>query len=141
MKQKRNLLIVGTVGVICLIAARLAVSIPDRPFGHTQDRAKTYEVDPWITTPEYKTDTTRAIDAYERLMERYMDLSERYLVQSGIDYQAVTQRLDSIDAKMENLSARLARIEKALGIEPNNTPAAKAQPSEVTGSTNTGDIK
>jgi predicted Ser/Thr protein kinase len=97
------------------MAARLAVSVTGR------DQMK-YEIDPWITTPEYKTDTARAIDAYERLMERYMDLSESYL----IDSQSVAQKLESIDAKMDDLSARLARIEKAMGIDPNGNIAPKS---------------
>jgi hypothetical protein len=108
MKSKRNLLVIGAVVAICLIVARFAASIPDK--------GRTYEVEPQITTlPEYRTDAARAIDAYERLMERYMDLTETHL----IDCQAVTQKLDSLDAKIEDISKRLARIEKALGIEPN----------------------
>jgi uncharacterized protein Yka (UPF0111/DUF47 family) len=109
MKSKGNLLVIGTVVVICLVVAQLAASIPGR--------GRTYEVEPVITTPEYKTDAARAIDAYERLMERYMDLAETHL----IDCQAVTQRLDSIDAKIEDISKRLAGIEKAMGIDPNGT--------------------
>ncbi len=107
MKSKRNLLVIGTVVVICLVVVRFAASIPDK--------GRTYEVEPVITTPEYRTDATRAIDAYERLMERYMDLVETHF----IDCQAVTQRLDSLDTKIEDISKRLARIEKALGIDPN----------------------
>jgi len=109
MKSKGNLLVIGTVVVICFVVAQLAASIPGR--------GRTYEVEPVITTPEYKTDAARAIDAYERLMERYMDLAETHL----IDCQAVTQRLDSIDAKIEDISKRLAGIEKAMGIDPNGT--------------------
>jgi hypothetical protein len=116
MKQGRNLLVIVAGAVICLMAARLAMSVTGKPFDGAQGRDRTkYEIDPWITTPEYKTDTARAIDAYERLMERYMDLSESYL----IDSQSVAQKLESIDAKLTDLSARLERIEKALGIDPN----------------------
>jgi predicted Ser/Thr protein kinase len=112
MKRGKNILIMIAGAVICLMAARLAMSVTGI------DRTK-YEVTPWITTPEYQTDTTRAIEAYERLMERYMDLSESYL----IDSQSVAQKIESIDAKMDDLSARLARIEKALGIDPNGNPS------------------
>jgi hypothetical protein len=117
MKDKRKLLIILAGAVICLIAARLAVSVTDR--------GRTYEVEPWITTPEYRTDAGRAIDAYERLMERYMDLAETHLV----DSQQVSQRLDSIDTKLDDISKRLARIEKAIGIDPNTNPS----PSKASG--------
>jgi len=114
MKSKRNLLITVAVVVICLIAAQLAISVTGN---HRNNDFETV-----ITTPEYKTDAGRAIDAYERLMERYMDLSESYL----IDSQSVAQKVESIHAKLDDLSARLARIEKALGIDPNGNIAPKS---------------
>ncbi|MFQ6036318.1 MAG: hypothetical protein ACE5NM_10825 [Sedimentisphaerales bacterium] len=86
--------------------------------GGTQGSQKTYEVQPYITVPEYRTDAARAIDAYERLMERYMDLTEKNLFIVGTDIREVTKKLDSIDDKLTQLSATIARIEKALGIEP-----------------------
>ena len=117
MKSKKNLLVIGTVVVICFVVAQLAASIPER--------GRAYEVEPVITTPEYKTDAGRAIDAYERMMERYMNLAETHL----IDCQAVTQKLDSLDAKIDDISKRLARIEKAMGIEPNINSPAIVQPT------------
>ncbi len=118
MKQNRNLLAAGAVILVCLVVAALATSIPGKE--------KNYEVEA-ITSPEYKTDAARAIDAYERLMDRYMDLSEKLLSQMGGDCQTVSAKLDSLDSRVAELSARLARIEKALGIKPdvNGTPQAK----------------
>ncbi len=112
MKQGRILLIIATAVVICLVAARLGISFPDRN--------KNYEVDQWITTPEYRTDAARAIDAYERLTERYMYMTE----QVGNDCRSVTIKLDSLDSRLTEISGRLTRIEKALGIDPNTNPAA-----------------
>jgi hypothetical protein len=117
MKSKRNLLAIGAVVVICLVVARLAASIPDK--------GRTYEVEPQITTlPEYRTDAARAIDAYERLMERYMDLTEKHLLQVGGDCQTTATKLDSLDSRLAEISSRLARIEKALGIKPDANTAA-----------------
>jgi len=118
MKQNRNLLAAGAVILVCLVVAALATSIPGKE--------RTYEVEA-ITSPEYKTDAARAIDAYERLMDRYMDLSEKLLSQMGGDCQTVSAKLDSLDSRVAELSARLARIEKALGIKPdvNSTPKTK----------------
>ena len=101
--------------VICLVAARLGISVTEKN--------KTYEFDQWITTPEYRTDAARAIDAYERLMERYMDLAEGRLQQVGADCQDVAIKLGSLDLRLTEISDRLTRIEKALGIDPNSNPA------------------
>jgi hypothetical protein len=48
-----------------------------------------------------------------------MDLTEEHLMKLGADCNGVTQKLDSIDAKLGELSKRLARIEKAMNIDPN----------------------
>jgi hypothetical protein len=112
MKSKRNLLIISVVVVVCLAAAQLALSIHD---GHYN--TDKYQVEAEITTPEYQTDTSRVIDAYERLMDKYMDLAEWRI---AADCQVASQKLDSIDAKLADLSVRLSRIEKALGIDPNS---------------------
>jgi len=78
---------------------------------------------------EYQTDTSRAINAYEKLMERYMDTTERNFdaVSMGIKMMAV--KLDALDAKLTALDARLARIEQHLGIvtaPPASDPNAPA---------------
>jgi Na+/phosphate symporter len=122
MKSNRSMLVVVAVVAACLIAARLAMSIPGRDKTY-------YGIEPEITLPEYKTDAARAIDAYERLMERYMDLAEGNLQQAGADCQAVASRLDSLDSRLEEVLARLARIEKAMGIDPNISPEPKANGS------------
>ncbi|HLB74919.1 MAG TPA: hypothetical protein VJJ98_12930 [Sedimentisphaerales bacterium] len=99
--------------------------------GVIEGTEKTYEIRPEIRLPEQRTDAARAIDAYERLMERYMTLSERNF--SGIegDLKEICRKLDSIDGKLAGLSARIAGIEKALGIEPPKQPAVlQAKPKE-----------
>lgn len=117
MKTSRNLLAVVAVVACCLIVVWLSTSI--------QGGQKTYELKPQIAVPEYRTDAARAIDAYERLMDRYMDLTERNLFRVGTDIQEVVRKLDSIDAKLTQLSTRIAGIEKALGIEQPNPPVMK----------------
>jgi hypothetical protein len=113
MKTKKNLLIIGIVVVVCLATAQFALSLQDRHYSAGDN----YRVEQEITTPEYQTDTGRVINAYERLMDRYMDLAE---ARTGADCQTATQKLESLDAKLTDLSARLSRIEKALGIDPNS---------------------
>jgi archaellum component FlaC len=97
---------------------------------------KTYEVESQITIPEYRTDAARAIDAYERLMERHMDLTEGNFTRIGVDLRDVAKKLDSINSKLTELSTRIARIEKKLGIEqpkllPSRGEFKKPQPKTL----------
>jgi len=88
---------------------------------------RTHQVETRIyATPEYQTDTTRAIDAYERVMERYMDMSERNFIAITADMQAIGVMLDGIDQKLAKLDMRLERIERHLGILPAPVPDANA---------------
>jgi len=124
MRARKSLLVIAAV-FVCCTAVWFSVSL----YGGQ----KTYEVQPWITIPEYRTDAARAIDAYERLMERQMDITEGNLAKIGADLKGIAERLDSIDSKLTELSTRIARIEKKLGIEqptpdPAKTEIKKSQP-------------
>ncbi len=129
MKSKKYILVVVAVVAACLVTARLAMSIPDRHFNFDRDNDRTfYAIEPEITTPGgYQSDAARAIDAYERLMERYMDLTEGQLLQSGADSRVITDKLNSLDSRLAEISARLARIENKLGIkiDSNSPPGPK----------------
>lgn len=121
-KENKNLLAVGAVLIVCLIMIWLASSI--------QGGQKKYEVRPEITLPEYRTDTARAIDAYERVMDRFINLTEENLTGINADVKDITKKLDLIDCKLTELSTRMARIEKALGIEPADEQTKKTQPAK-----------
>jgi len=127
MRARKSLLVVAAV-FVCCTAVWFSVSL----YGGQ----KTYEVESQITVPEYRTDAARAIDAYERLMERYMDLTEGNLTRIGVDLKGVVERLDSINSKLTELSTRIARIEKKLGIEqpipdPAKTEVKKTRPKTL----------
>ncbi|MHC4173504.1 MAG: hypothetical protein ACYST5_11255 [Planctomycetota bacterium] len=123
MRVNKNLLAVAAAVVCCTIVVWFSTSIQGVP--------KTYEVRPQISIPEYRTDAARAIDAYERLMERYMDLTERNLFMVGAHVGDVAKKLDSIDDKLTALCARIARIEKALGIEQAKPPTEENPPPKA----------
>jgi len=112
MRTSRNLWAIAAAIACCLAVVWLLSAT-----GGIQGSQKTYEVKPYITVPEYRTDAARAIDAYERLMERYMGLTEKNILMVGTDIREMSRKLDSIDDKLTQLSARIGRIEKALGIE------------------------
>ena len=109
MKTNRNILTV----IVVIIAYSMVVWLS----ATLQGDQKTYEIQPHLTIPEYKTDLARVMDAYERLMERYMDLTEQNQSMVGTDLKYVITTLDSIDGRLAEFSARIARIETALGIE------------------------
>ena len=115
MKTNRGTLAILVVIIVCSVLVWLSASI--------EGSQKTYEIHPNITMPEYNTDLTRIMDAYERLMERYMDLTEKNQSMVGADLKYVITMLDSIDGRMADLSARIVRIETALGIDQSKSPS------------------
>ena len=85
----------------------------------TGQSRRSYEVETEVYgVPAYTTDAARAIRAYERLTERYMDLAERVLAGSAAQQDAVASRLGAIEDTLQRLDVRLARIEGYLGIPP-----------------------
>ena len=116
MKTKRNIF-AAAIGILaCFAVVWLSTSL--------QGGQKTYELEPRLTIPEYKTDVARIMDSYERLMERYMDLTENNISMVGMDMKYVITKLDSIDDRLTELSARITRIENTLGIQQPNTAAS-----------------
>ncbi len=114
MKNRRTPANYLTVILLCVVMALLSPTI----LGGSKT---VYEVRPEVTVPAYRTDAARAIDAYEKLMDRYMDIQEKTQLATDANISAIAQRLDSIDLAVADLSKRFLRIEKALGIEPEKT--------------------
>ncbi|OHB65475.1 MAG: hypothetical protein A2Y77_18535 [Planctomycetes bacterium RBG_13_62_9] len=111
MNRNMRLYIIAVAIILCIVVLCLSTSIG-------QDRKK-YEVEAQVySIPPYQSDAARAIAAYERLMERHMDQTERTLAGLAADVKTLTTRLDAIDAGLTKLDTRLARIEKHLGIVP-----------------------
>ncbi|MHC4324126.1 MAG: hypothetical protein ACYSUX_07620 [Planctomycetota bacterium] len=114
MKTNRKTLAVLVVIIACSVLVWLSASI--------EGGQRTYEIHPNITMPEYKTDLARVMDSYERLMERYMNLTEQNQSIVEADLKHVAAALDSISGQLTEFSARIARIETALGIEQPKSP-------------------
>ncbi|OHB76649.1 MAG: hypothetical protein A2Z25_18105 [Planctomycetes bacterium RBG_16_55_9] len=109
MKTSKSLLVVLMVMVCGIIVVWFSGSI--------RGGQKTYNLQPDLTIPEYKTDTVHVMEAYERLMDRYMDLTGSHLATVGMDLRNVVARLDALDGRLAELSTRLARIEQTLGVK------------------------
>ncbi len=120
MRTQRSLAVACAGAVICIVVIWFTVSIGGEE--------RVYEVRPQVTVPEYRTDAGRAIDAYERLMERNMNLTEKILDRLGTDSQAVDKKLEDIEGKLTELLARTARIEKAIGIGPADANSVQGKP-------------
>ena len=95
-----------------------------------------YDVRPEISVPEYKTDAARAIDAYEKMMNRYMDLTESQFKNVSLDNQKTFEKLLEMQAELVQINMRLERIEKTMGLEPlpkagTKTPIQQLTPPQL----------
>jgi hypothetical protein len=114
MKVKKNLFGIGLFVLCVVMIASGAMTL----FG-AED--KTYEIHPEIAMGPYQTETMHVMGAYERLMERYMNLVEGNLRDMSQGNKAAVKKLESIEKKLDALGVRMGRIEKELGIEPPKT--------------------
>ena len=119
MKVKKNLFEIGLFVLCAVILVGGAMTL----FGAEE---KTYEIHPEVALGSYQTDTMRVMDAYERLMDRYMNLVEVNLQDMSRGNQTTFKKLESIEAKLDALGMRMSRIEKALNIEPLKTTKEKS---------------
>ncbi len=123
VKETKHLLVLGAILTVSLILIVFSGSI--------RGVEKSYEINPEITLPESRTDAARAIDAYERVMDRFMNLTERNFIGINTDVKDIATKLASIDYRLTELSTRMARIEKALGIEQPKEPVEKTSEAKT----------
>ena len=123
MRITKRLLAIAAAVTCCIILVCFSESI--------HGGQNTYEIRPQIELPEHRTDVARIIDAYERLMDRYMDLTDRNSALIGMDIKDIAATLDSINVKLHELSTRTARIERALGIQQPATPTRAPARTEM----------
>lgn len=130
MAQDRGTYRIVVAIVVGVIVLSLSIS--------TGRERKGYEVEAQVYgVPAAQSDAARAIGAYERLMERHMDLTERSFAGFTADLKVLTTKVDGFDAKvaamdvrLTQIDQRLARIEKHLGIVPAQPKApTKADPN------------
>ncbi|UCD50224.1 MAG: hypothetical protein JSW27_22180 [Phycisphaerales bacterium] len=111
MKSNRRFYIATGMVILMVVVLWFSTS--------TGQMRQRYEVETQVySTPEHRTDATRAIEAYERVMERYMDATKGNFVEISGDIRSIGATLDSIDTKLTRVDMRLERIERHLGILP-----------------------
>lgn len=92
------------------LTAVLLVVLATGPWSRAAETRYEYQVDTH-GIPSYRTEAMHIMDSYERLMDRYMEMVE-------IQMERSNQRMVGLSRQIEEINVRLARIEKALDIEP-----------------------
>ena len=113
MKTKKRMLRIGLVAVLAVAAIFLLA-------GQTTTAGeKTYKINAGQHSVRgYTSEVDRVMESYEKLMNRYMDMVDSNMKGISYDTKKILSDLGSIDKKINTLDGRIARIEKALKIEP-----------------------
>jgi len=122
MRKNRKIIIPVITLLVCVLIIWSGSTI--------MAKERSYRLEPEIRLPEYRTDTARAIDAYERMMQRFLDIHEKNLDSTSARIANVSDKVDCINTKLDQVLLRIARIEKALDIsdplaDPNAPEPAK----------------
>ena len=126
MRTKKNLLAVAAALIVCGVAIWFSTSI--------QGGEITYEIHPEVAVPYGYTptiDTHRLIDLIERLTAQNQQAIQERLSKLNENLKGAVKKLDAIHAGLAELSERMARIEKALGIEQPPPPTGKNPQSKA----------
>jgi len=98
------------IGLVFLLTTAMGVE--------SSGKRHTFEVRNSITSPQYRSDAARAIDAYERLMERYMSLTETNLVATQADGRDMAYRLTRLESTLERIEQKLDHLGRTLQVSP-----------------------
>jgi len=98
-------------------------------FAPAAGKNKTYEIET-AAVGEYKTDASRAIEAYERLMDKYMSLNETYLANMSKEISVLSAKVDGMNQQLVQISEKLDRIQemKSPHLPPPPIPTQPEQP-------------
>jgi len=77
---------------------------------------KTYEIRPHIPESVFQTESARVMDAYERMVDRTLELNARQLDAMDVNIKEVSKQLYRVEAKLDQLLNRSLLVEYALGI-------------------------
>ncbi len=117
------------IAILCLTAVigLLAMAILTADGRAAERSSRQYEV----SIEGQKSDTVRMIEAYERLSGQYLTLVQQNLAQMSAADRDILAKLETIDKKLDDLSARLAKLEtpaKPAAAQPAPTAPAPAVP-------------
>ena len=115
--QNRKLVAILLVVIVSLAAISFVTSI--------QAAEKKYEARPDVSIPYAPTEASRAVDSYERMMERFMDMTDRNFSGVGSDVKSVQKELSIMNVRLLDISKRIEAIEKTLAADATGKKAEK----------------
>jgi TolA-binding protein len=123
MKSRKHRLIIAGIGILLVVFVFIASTIAERV------TTREYEV----TVPAVKSDTQRMIEAYERLSDQYLSLVQNQLNGMTANNRDILVRLDRIEKKLDDLSAKVASLKPADSTSPDTPakPAASTEPQKT----------
>lgn len=84
-----------------------------------QTSTREYEV----VVPEAKSDTQRIVEAYERLSDQYLSLVQNQLTLMAANNRDILTRLERMEKKLDDLSAKIDAIQKPAAPTTESKPA------------------
>ncbi|MFA5783434.1 MAG: hypothetical protein WC962_01000 [Phycisphaerae bacterium] len=107
MKTRRNFAFLSVILLACAAFFWLATS-------HGVE--KEIEVQTY-SLPEYRSDTARAIDAYQQMINRMLDDNQQNWANLQQQLNTINAKLDKIQSDIDGISRQIGRIEEKMGIE------------------------
>ncbi len=91
-------------------------------------RGKTYEIHPQIPESLFKSDSVKALEAYERMVDRVLAINSRQLDTMELNINSASTQLNRVEMKLDMLLNRTQLIENALGISGQNSEKSHQKP-------------
>ncbi len=79
-------------------------------------KGRTYEIHPQIPESVFKSDSAKALEAYERMVDRVLAINSRQLDTMELNIKSASTQLNRVEMKLDMLLNRTLIIENALGI-------------------------
>jgi hypothetical protein len=79
-------------------------------------KGRTYEIHPQIPESVFKSDSVKALEAYERMVDRVLAINSRQLDSMELNIKSMSTQLNRVEMKLDMLLNRTLLIENAPGI-------------------------
>jgi hypothetical protein len=102
MNTRKTIFMAAVIGLAMVLFTWLSS-------GNAATGSREYEV----VVPAAKSDAQRMIEAYERLSDQYLTLVQNQLVQMAAGNRDVLTRLERMEKKIDDLSAKIDAMQKS----------------------------
>ena len=107
-KMKKMIVILGCVVLLWALT------------GAQGAKGRTYEIHPQIPESVFKSDSVKALEAYERMVDRVLAINSRQLDTMELNIKSMSTQLNRVEMKLDRLLNRTLLIENAVGISKLN---------------------